>query len=326
VLWEEGEEIYHTYRSSGFWSSPARVATGERPSVVVDGEGVPHALFANEFGGNWEIYYVSWRYGVWTLPRNVSHTSGASGTPRIAKDPDGVLHGVWADTTPGYSVIYYARQLGSYWVNNQVPSARGGAPAVAVDSQGRVHVTWQDQDIPFGPFDVYYSRWDGDDWSLPENISFNTSAHSAISSVAVDREGSAYVVWEEVVDRRWQVFHSYGQVGYWSVPSNISQSPDECHLAQIVVTPQDYLHVIWNEGGALRSRRKGAQSDDWFPAEVVATSSLGLEDVALTAGPRGEVHAVWAARVSGGQREIFHVDRPPALPHRIFVPLTMSQG
>jgi len=326
VLWEEGEEIYHSYRSDDFWSTPLRVATGERPSLVVDDEGTPHVLFANEFGGNWEVYYVSWRYDVWSLPRNVSHTSGASGPPRIALAPDGTLHGVWADTTPGYSVIYYARQMGSYWVNNQIPSARGSVPALAVDRQGRVHVTWQAQDTPFSVFDVYYTRWDGSDWSLPENISVNEESHSAICSLATDTEGTAYLVWEEQVEGLWQVVHSYGQVGYWSVPANISHSGEECHLPRIVVTPQDYLHVIWNEGQALHSCRKGAKSSDWFPNEVVTSNSLGVEDVAVAASPGGGLHAVWEGRVAGGLRDIFHGERPPALRHEVFVPLTMRKA
>jgi hypothetical protein len=326
VLWEEGEDVYHSYRRSGFWSTPQRVATGERPSLVVDEEGVPHALFANEFGGNWEIYYVCWRYEVWSLPRNVSHTTGASGPPRIGLAPDGGLHAVWADTTPGYSVIYYGRQLGNYWVNNQIPSARGSAPALAIDSLGRVHVTWQAQDTPFSVFDVFYSRWDGSDWSLPENISVNETAHSAICHLATDSEGTAYLVWEEQVDNLWQVLHSYGQVGYWSVPANVSHSGDECHLAQVVVTPQDYLHIVWSEGKTLRSCRKGARSADWFPSEEVTSNPLGLEDVSMAASPGGGVHAVWAGHVAGGQRDVFHGERPPALRHTVFVPLATREG
>ena len=326
VLWEEGTDIYHSYRRDGFWFLPERVATGERPSIVVDKEGTPHAIFSNEFGGNWEIYYVTWRYETWSLPRNISHTSGISGNPRLAMAPDGTLHAAWADTTPGYSVIYYARRLGNYWVNNRIPSARGGAPTLVVDARERIHVAWQDQDTPFGAFDIYYSCWDGSDWSLPENISFNNSAHSAICDLGLDKDGTAHLVWEEQVDDGWQVFYCYGQVGFWSVPADISQAPQECHLAHIVVTPQDYLHVAWCEGTVVRSGRKGAAASGWFPAETIAGNALGVEDVALTAGDGGEVHAVWAARTATGQRDIFHGERPGAMRRNIYFPLTMSTG
>jgi len=325
VLWEEGSDIYHCYRQDGFWFLPERVATGERPSLVVDKEGIPHAIFANEFGGNWEIYHVTRRYDMWSLPRNISHTSGISGNPRLAAAPDGTLHAVWADTTPGYSVIYYARQLGRYWVNNQIPSARGGAPVVAVDARERVHVAWQDQDAPFGVFDVYYSRWEGDDWSLPENISFNSSAHSAICGMGLDRDGTAHLVWEEQVGDGWQVFYCHGQVGFWSVPANVSRAPEECHLAHIVVTPQDYLHVAWCEGTVVRSCRKGAASSGWFPIETIAGNSLGGENVVLTAGAGGDVHAAWAGRTDTGQRDIFHGERPGAVRRKVYFPLTLGQ-
>ena len=326
VLWEEGNDIQHCYRRRGNWSPPTRVATGERPSLVVDEEGTPHALFANEFGGNWEIYYVSWRFEVWSLPRNVSHTSGVSATPRIVLASDGTLHGVWSDTTPGYSVIYYARQIGSYWVNNQIPSARGDAPAIAIDGKSRVHVVWQGQDPPLAPFEVYYSRWDGSDWTLPENISAKATAHSAICNLGTDSEGTAYLVWEQKEENgNWQVYYCYGRVGYWSVPENISQAPEPCHLARIVVSAQDYLYVGWSEGTALWSCRKGAKADAWFPAETVASNSLGLEDLDLAVGPEGRVHAVWSGHVNGGLRSIFHGERPPAMQRRIFNPLTMGK-
>jgi len=287
VLWEEGSDIYHSYRRDGLWFLPERVATGERPSMVVDKEGTPHAIFANEFGGNWEIYYVTWRYETWTLPRNISHTSGISGNPRLAVAPDGKLHAAWADTTPGYSVIYYARLLGNYWVNNCIPSARGGAPAVAVDAQERVHVAWQDQDTPFGAFDIYYSRWDGTDWSLPENISFNNSAHSAICGLGLDKDGTAHLVWEEQVGDGWQA---------------------------------------WCEGTVVRSCRKGAAARGWFPVETIAGNAQGVEDVELATGADGDVHAVWSGRTATGQRDIFHGERAGAMRRHVYFPLTMSQG
>ena len=323
VLWEEEEEIYHCYRTGNTWSSPARVATGERPTLVVDEDNTPHALFANEFGGNWEIYYVRWDGNRWTLPRNISYTSGASGTPRLALAPDGVLHAVWADTSPGYSVIYHGHQQGAFWVNQPIPNARGSVPALAIDQQGQLHVVWQDQDTPSAPFEIYYSRWDGQEWSLPENISATADAHSAIADLSLDSQGMAYLVWEEEAGGSWQIYHSYGRVGYWSVPANISQSANECHLASIIITPQDYMHVAWEEGTILQSRRKGASASDWFPAETIASNPLGLGDVALAAASDGRVHAVWAARMAGGQRDIFHSERPSALKHIYYFPLTM---
>lgn len=323
VLWEEGEEIYHSHRSNAGWSSPVRVATGERPTLVVDGNGTVHALFANEFGGNWEIYYVYLAGGHWTLPRNISYTSGASGMPRLALAPDGLLHAVWADTTPGYSVIYHGQQQGPYWINQPIPNARGSVPALAVDGQGRLHVVWQDQDTPASPFEIYYSRRDGQEWSLPENISASASAQSAIADLSLDAQGTAYLVWEEETGGGWQIYHSYGRVGYWSVPADISQSPNACHLARVVITPQQVMHVAWEEGTVLRSRHKGAQAGEWFPTETIASNPLGLGDVALATAADGRVHAVWAARMAGGQRDIFHSERPSALKHKIIFPIVM---
>ena len=115
--------------------------------------------------------------------------------------------------------------------------------------------------------------------------------------------------------------HSYGRVGYWSVPTTISPAGSDCHLARIVITPQDYVHVAWTEGTTLRCCRKGTRANGWFPGEAIAGTPEGVEDVALATAADGRLHAVWAGRMAPGPREVFHRERASALQHRVVLPL-----
>ena len=102
VVWEEGRYLYHSYCQSETWSVKRRVATGEQPAIAVDRNNVMHLVFMNEFRGNYEIYYCQWAGSSWSLPRNVSSTSGVSANPDIAIDSHNTVYVTWTDNSPGY--------------------------------------------------------------------------------------------------------------------------------------------------------------------------------------------------------------------------------
>ncbi|MCP6756415.1 hypothetical protein NL533_32810, partial [Klebsiella pneumoniae] len=86
--------------------------TGMSPALVAERSGKLHMVFSNEFLSNYEIYYV-WRDGGdWSLPINVSHTTGSSSAPALVRTASGALEAAWQDDTPGYSTIYHGSWSG----------------------------------------------------------------------------------------------------------------------------------------------------------------------------------------------------------------------
>jgi len=162
VVWEEGPHIYHCYWDGLEWSTPNQVATGERPALASSPDGTLHLAFANEFGGNMNIYHVQWAESTsWSLPSNVSGTSGASSNPAIAITSDGTVHVVWTDTTPGHAVVYHGYRSGVTWSTWPIPNATGSQPAIAINSADAVMVAWQDKYDPGDPYDIYFSQKEG---------------------------------------------------------------------------------------------------------------------------------------------------------------------
>ena len=122
-----------------------RVAAGLSPSLALDSKGVLHAVFANQFLGNYDIFHVTLRDNRWSLPINVSRTYGVSVNPVLAAGPDGSLHAAWMDNAPGYWTIYVGSWHGGFWSSNAIPHARGQSPSIAVSPQGVIFVAWQDR-------------------------------------------------------------------------------------------------------------------------------------------------------------------------------------
>ena len=172
AVWTQGSNLYHACLSGGSWSAPKRVAAGSQAALATAPDGVVHCLFSAQMLGNVEIYHTSWNGAEWTLPEVVSRTSGVSNSPALAVGKDGSLHAAWADTTPGYSTIYYGRRVAAGWTSVPIPNGSGSYPALAVDPGGQIYAAWQSRSPATGRFEVYCAQ--SSQWGLglaPEYLS-----------------------------------------------------------------------------------------------------------------------------------------------------------
>lgn len=323
VVWEERGHVYHRFCRGNTWSPSRSVATGEQPDIVVDSSGMAHVVLVNEFGGNYEIYYCRWNGSTWSLPRNVSNTSGISSAPAIDVAPNGMLHVVWADNTPGYSVIYHAYWNGVYWINEPIPNALGGAPSVSVDRDGLVHVVWQDRDTPNTPYEIYHSQWDGSRWSLPENLSDSAMEQSIIPTIALDANNQAHVLWQERINNYYFISYTWGRVGFWSIPEMVSEDETDAYLPTIAITPAGVIYAGWDESTVILYRtRANAYNSPWLQPTQVFSDTQGVTDLHLDVSLSGQLHAVWANRVAPGNWDIFY----QRLSVSFFLPMVLKRG
>jgi len=322
VVWEEGGRICHRFWDGRTWSLVRRVAVGEQPALAVDGHGLVHLVFVNEFGSNYEVYYCRWNGSAWSLPRNLSNTTGVSSAPGVAVQDDGAVHAVWADNTPGYSVIYHASWDGTYWINEPIPSAFGGAPRMVAGAGAALHVVWQDRDSPALPYETYYSYWNGTAWSLPENLSDTAEEPSIIPALAVDGSGIAHVVWQERSDGRYAVEYTWGTVGYWSIPMRLSEGDAQAYLPSPAVGRRSTVFVGWDLGTAAVIRERSAAGAAWSTPLTVMEDPTGVSDLQLAVDGSGQLVAVWVQRPAGDNWDIFC----QMLTHKVALPLVLRAG
>jgi hypothetical protein len=295
AAWESEGQIYYAVQSAGQgWSTSRRIATGIAPVILADDLGCLHILFANQFLGNYEIYDVSLKDSDWSLPVNVSHTSGFSAFPAAATGRDGVLYVAWMDNSPGYWTIYVGMWNGTYWSNKPVSNARGQAPVLASAPDDTLYLAWQDRvpdaDNPTGTYEIFLSERTEAVWSLPVNISDRPSVESIGAHLTTTPDGLAHVTW---VDGDQEVRYCFGQGLYWPYPTTVARAATVARGPHILAERNARLHIAWDEGNMVRATTATPAALIW-PKPAVITSPTGdLRDVTLTLEVENGVSLSW---------------------------------
>jgi len=327
AVWDADGRLYYASRSSaGAWSSPQFIAYGFAPHMVADRSNVLHVTYVNLFMGNYEIYYIARRGGSWSLPINMSYTTGYSAQPRLALTPDQRLHAVWMDNTPGYWTTYYGTYDGTFWSNRPVPSGRGQAPAIAAAADGTIYLTWQDRvardESSLGDFDIFLCELRNGIWSPPFDISDSPNVDSLGADVAATADGQAHIVW---VDGEWQVLYSYGRQAAWTWPRIISLAEGYAGNPRIAVEAGQYLHVAWEEEGegaipnALRATSTAQNQADWPPGYMISSNGI-FRDISFAVVPTGGVGLTWAEVNGYASASIRASLRSPMRTYRVWLP------
>lgn len=329
AVWEADGRLYYAGRSpAGAWSSPQFIAYGFAPHMVADQSDTLHVAYVNLFMGNYEIYYIARRSGssAWSLPINMSYTTGYSARPRLALTADQRLHAVWMDNTPGYWTTYYGTFDGTFWSNRPVPSGRGQAPAIATAADGTIYLTWQDRvaraESSLGDFDIFLVELRNGIWSPPFDISDSPDVDSLGADVATTADGQAHIVW---VDGEWQVLYSYGRQAAWTWPQVVALAEGYAGDPRIAVEAGRYLHIAWGEESeaalpnALRATSRAQNQADWPPG--YRTTSNGLfQDISFAVVPAGGVGLTWAEVNSYMGAAIRASLREPTRTYRLWLP------
>jgi hypothetical protein len=323
AVWESSGALYYTYQLPNRpWSNPVRVASGLSPSMVIDAKGELHALFANQFNGNYEIYYICREGGTWSLPINVSHTSGSSGNPVLALAADGTLHGTWMDNTPGYWTIYHGIWSGVFWSSQPVPYARGQVPSMAASPAGTIFLAWQDKvptvANPNGEYDVLASELTGGNWSLPVNVSDSPGVESLAVSVAATQDGLVHATW---VDQGEIIQYCYGRDILWSQPQVVWSASSPAHAPRITADSVGYLSIVWDQLETIWTTRERAMPAAW-PKPVLVASPIGsVRGVTIALLPASGVTIGWVQAVGPGGYSLYTTWQATGLQRRTWMPL-----
>jgi hypothetical protein len=325
LVWNYNKGIYHSWRSVGGWTPPTKVAIGEQPALRATPDGRLHCLFVNQFARNYEIYYVWWDGAQWTLPMNVSRTYGVSTQPSLAVGPDNTLHAVWADSTPGYSVIYYGTRVSAFWANRPLPTGRGTAPAVAVSPDSEIIVAWQERREDTGVYDVLCSTNLNGSWGAPESISDSAQGNSLFPSICVSPGAEIHLLWQEEINGQYRAYHAQRHASGWSQPEDVSEEASDCRLARLASNPLGYVHAAWSDGGRIVHCIKAASPDaSWRNVETPAADCwepMGL-DIAVSAARRA--HIVWSALDDSAVRMLFWARREPFPKYSLNFPVAVG--
>ncbi len=260
--------------------------------------------------------------GAWSRPVNISGTPGKSWIPAIATDKAGHVHVVWGehlddDGDVWADAIYYTMSDGQTWSppNDILVSPNGPTadlPAIAVDSRGLIHVVWESRP------GIYYSNswaggtpWEATAWSQPTQIS---KAGRGRAYIAIGPEDVVHLVWLDAPETPsvlegelcldcWDVHYANSTDGgqSWSVPTNVSNSPERSEYPFVMADSQGAIHVAWDEHNARDQGLSGRYSRSvdggatWSEPLDIGREVAPAIPTRLFVGPgeRGRIYLTW---------------------------------
>ena len=229
--------------------------------------------------------------------------------PAIAIGPDSKIHLVWADTSSGdWNVRYSYSTDGSATFHQPVPvgAQAGGAmrehPALAVDPHGRIHIAWEEGRD--GSRDITYAYSDnGETFSPPMRVSDDaTQADQARPALAVGRDGTVYLAWQDNRNGDWDVYSARLANGSDTFGPNqrvnVETRGPQVDPA-IGVDSQGRVHVVWadDQSGTRRVYYAHSEGETFSRGRVVGSglmADLSDEVPSLAVGPDDTVHVAWA--------------------------------
>ncbi len=303
------------------WSPPVNISNTESlstyPSMCIDRRGWLHVVWEEKVDGSIgvhginDIYYVCRVGSVWTLPLNVSNDSFASWRPDVAVDTLNRVHVVWGNYETGK--IMWTMCEDGVWttpvsISDSVPYACV-APRIAVNPlDNAVHCVWHDLGSDTKDADVWHTYFDGEKWSIPENVTHDPS-RSIWPDVAVDSLGRIHLVWEDCLSSQHDGAHIYYtryENGVWLPFEDISPNCEGTVAPRIAIDRDNNPHVVWEErAGGYLVYYTYFDGTRWVNPVLVDGNISRVPDIAIDKENRA--HIVWGHGSENETFNVFHV-------------------
>lgn len=260
--------------------------------IATDTSGYPHVVWSdwNDQG----IHWTHWNGASWTAPIKVFNLPGIDDSPVVTVDRLNRIHLFWRVIDYGafHSIYDGENWLGPY----EIYGDSAVYSDVTVDSKGNLHLAWGLCLDPYcDSLEIFYSNYDGEEWSPPVNIS-NLGGWSVEVEIAVDSNDFPHVVWEFRKGGN-HIYYTFFNGNNWVTPYKISGDED-AFIPTIALDSQDNVHVAWG-GESYEIWYTIYDGTTWSePIDISDPTSTGLcPELALDS--IGCLHAVWAKGVTG---------------------------
>ncbi|MBY9000141.1 MAG: hypothetical protein KGD64_04445 [Candidatus Heimdallarchaeota archaeon] len=343
ALLEENKNSFNTDsfdQSTWKWTTTEVISTESTglsgvPSLAIDTLGNVHVVWSDltnydGSGTDFDVFYKRWEASTssWTTTEVVStESTGYSVYPNIAVDSTGNAHIAWFDASDyassGWdSDIFYKRwdASSSSWTTTEVVSTEStdwsGYPSLTVDSEGNVHISWEDDTDYAGSGtdkDIFYKQWEASttSWKITEIVSTESTGISQLPSLAVDTLGDVYIAWEDWTDYSGvgtdqDIFYKQwnASTSSWTTTEVVStESTNNSTYTSLAVDTLGNIHVAWEDetdyagSGTDKDifyKQWDASSSSWVITEVISTESTNDSNyTSLAVDSAGNIHLAW---------------------------------
>ncbi|MFC1761801.1 hypothetical protein ACFL6U_06945 [Planctomycetota bacterium] len=302
----------------------------KHPDIAVGNDGTIHVIWEdyrdNPAMGN--IYYAKSMDGGRHFGPDVMADQRVTDTseqrsPAIAVDDLGIIHVVWEDyrDNPKLGNIYYSKStnrgesFGADVMVDDPPTITSDQvnPALTVDTQGIIHVVWEDYRDNPAMGNIYYAKSsDGGDHFGPDVMVDAIFTHTTVQrypDIAVGSDGTIHVVWEDYRDNPilGSIYYANSSDGGRSFSKDImigdAITPTSHQiLPTIAVDDNGIVYVAWEDyrdhpdHGSVYYCMSTDNGETFLTDTMVADAETVANPQvhpAIAVDRRGSVHVVW---------------------------------
>jgi hypothetical protein len=326
------DEIFYKKSTDGgaTWSAAKRLTwnsgTSSYPSIAVDWQNNVHVAWQDNISGPYQIYYKKSTDGgsTWTTMKRLSWTNNDCLNPdlvtRLAHMSNGAnvvgLHITWAAFVNTNFEIFVKSgyDWGGLWnfaYTERITWNSGWSwfPKIAMDSESRINLVWQDYSP--GNYEIYYARsingstaWDKKRLTWDPNW-------SEYPAIAIDPADNIYVAWDDDKSGNAEIYlkNNDGHSS-WSLPKRITwtagDSVGPCLIAPTIMQP----NVVWSEAVQTNAEifyKASTDGGNTWPGATRLTNASGTSysPVVQIDYNTQNVHVFWADNTTGNY-EIYY--------------------
>lgn len=290
--WPDWRLMFRERSPAGVWGPVEAISVpwSDGATVAYHPDGSIWVIYAmTPPGGKTDLYLARRANGVWTTTQLTSTPDREEGYAMMRMMPDGRVHLIYAADTE----IRYLHWNGSSW---STPVSLGTCerayyhrPAIAVDSAGRVHTTWQEAKR------ILYRRLEGSTWTSTQVIATTTGFFSYGRIATSGSNHVVVVTFDQVTDNDYHIKHlSSSNAGQTWTP--ISTLVSAGHIPWLAQADDGTVHLVHQERPSQRAVIYRQWSElGWTNPETAASSADGIWKgwPALAVGPGSALHLVY---------------------------------
>jgi len=175
-------------------------------------------------------------------------------------------------------------------------------PAIALDSKDRPYVVWQDKRN--GNWDIYFSTYDGTNWSLGELVHDPNDNNQVNPAIAIDGQdpNQVYVVWQDDCAVNQEIYIAYSIDGFATktVKRITADTSDQIEPA-ITIDSANAVYVVWTD-----NRNSATNGTDIYGA--ASNSTVAWENIPVVSDTKNQTNPVVAAEEAGTILHLLWVD------------------
>ncbi len=265
------------------WSSPVKICdyptsgAWRDVAIDIDSAGTVHTVFVN--GNDNSLYYSYSSDGVsWSVPRKISGSLGNATSPCIAIDSSDFCRVVFSSEG---SLRYLVGREDS-WTSptEQVPTNSNAYrnPSLDVDSDGLCHIVSATDQTPNQ--EIYYIKGVPGNWASTRFLGTGAGTdYSGYTSVAVDRNGTAHIVYSLQVDSVTKIFYEKRLPSGWQGDRQEQVSDDSTNYTCPWIDLDDFdrPRVVFSGGGdhGLNNLYYNYKDNSWLSSPQKLTETQG---------------------------------------------------